>query len=492
MALASPALPSTRPVPQNLEAERALLSGMLFDNRKIDEVITLIPQQAQRSSGGVRTIGGTPIPSTDEPLFSHPANQEIFETILDLYARERAVDLTTLGAELDRLGRFEAVGGAPYLGWLEEEMVTTIYLPEYARIVVEKWRLRSLLRVAESIADEVRRSEDEVDQILDRSEQKIFDLSQQMESRDFVHVEEIAPRVMMNIEARAKQGATEVTGLATGFKDLDNLTTGLHPSNLIILAARPSMGKSALAMNIATNVAVRHGKPVGIFSLEMSREELNQRLLCTLARVSMRRVRENRLSHSEIGLLHDQTIRLGNSPLYLDDSSNLSILELRSRSRRLKKKVPQLSLIIVDYLQLMSGPNSRTENRQQEVSAVSRALKGLARDLEIPVLALSQLSRQIEQRGGRTLKDQKPKLSDLRESGAIEQDADVVMFIQRDFNKTNEKGSGGPAAKPEAELARVYIGKQRNGPTGEFDLLFFGDRTEFVDVVHSGSAGGRG
>ncbi len=485
------ALPSTlpapsRPVPRNLEAERGLLGGILLDNRRIPEVIEIIPTHARDFKRRVVSVQGG-FTSEDEPLFSHPPNQEIFQTILELHNRDHAVDLTTLANELNTRGRYEAVGGAPYLTSLEEEIVSTLHLADYARIVVEKWRLRSLLRVAEAIADDARRSEDEPSEILDRSEKKIFEIAQQSETRDFVHVGDIAADVMSEIEARAKQDSAGVVGLPSGFAELDRMTTGFRPSNLIILAARPAMGKSAFALNIASNVAVRHGRPVGIFSLEMSKEELNQRLLCTLARVNMKKVRSNRLSRQDMDALHEQAMRLGTAPLYIDDSSNLSILEVRSRARRLKAKARDLGLIIVDYLQLMSGGSSRIENRQQEVSQISRSLKSLARDLEVPVIALSQLSRQTEQRGGRTIKDKMPKLSDLRESGAIEQDADMVIFIHREFTTQAEPD----ADKHEPQLATIRVGKQRNGPTGDFNLLFRGEFTEFVNI-HPGAMGGGG
>ena len=482
MAIASEDSSATSPaIPQNLQAERGLLSGMLLDNAKISEIVEQIPIRARRpffyEQGKRIRRSGSPL---EEPLFSSFANQEIFEIIIHLRdEREQGVDLITLGEELDRLGRYEAVGGAPYLASLEEEIVSTLYLAEYVRIVVEKWRLRSLLRAADSIVDEARRAEGDVQEIIDRSEGKIFEIAQQLEIKDFVHIGDIAADAMADMEARAKGDIRDVIGLATGFTELDRMTTGLRPSNLIIIAARPSVGKSAFATNIATEVAVRQKRPVGIFSLEMSAEELNQRLLCSLAGIPLGRVRANRLSRHDIDRLHTETMRLNTAPLYIDDSSTLSILELRSRSRRLKSRCPNLALIIVDYLQLMHNPSSRFENRQQEVSMISRSLKSLARDLRIPVIALSQLSRQSDQRTGRSTRDRMPRLSDLRESGAIEQDSDVVIFVHREFRS---KADRDPLAWAEPDLATIRVAKQRNGPVGDFELLFRGDVTQFVNI----------
>lgn len=478
-----------RKVPQNLEAERALLGGMMLDNRKIAEILELIPSPARKVfhyQEGKR-IPRNRVPD-GEPFFAHLANQEIFEIVVHLYDRDRGVDLTTLGDELERLDRYQAVGGAPYLASLEEDILSTLYLDDYVRIVVEKWRLRSLLRAAEAIVNDIQHSDEEVEQVLDNSERRIFEVSQQVESKDFVHIGEVAAAGMAEIEARVKHADDGLVGLPTGFGELDRMTTGLRPSNLIILAARPSVGKSAFALNIATEVSVRHNRPVGIFSLEMSAEELNQRLICTLAGVPLGKLRANRLSRQDVDQLHAETIKLNTAPLYLDDSSSLSVLELRSRARRLKSRCPNLSLLIVDYIQLMHAGSFRIENRQQEVSLISRSLKALARELEIPIIGLSQLSRQSEQRTGRSAKDRMPKLSDLRESGAIEQDADLVIFIHREFQSRADRD---PSALTEPDLATIRIGKQRNGPVGDFNLLFRGEVTQFVNI-HPDATGAMG
>lgn len=491
MAIASPAGSSFSGGPHNFEAERALLGGMLVDNRKIPEIIELFPIQARvffHTADAKEKRRKRKPADLDLPVFAYPANQEIFETIVTLHDKGRAVDLMTLAHELDAAGRYQAVGGAAYLASLEEELVSTLYLHEYARIVVDKWRLRSLLHAAETIRHEAARGDNAVEEVIERAERRIFEISQQTQARDFVHVADVAADDLAEIEARAKHDSQTATGLMTGFFELDRLTTGLRPANLIILAARPSVGKSAFAMNIAMEAAVRQGKPVGIFSLEMSAQELTQRLLCTMANVQLGKVRSNRLSHQDLDRLHAETMRLNTVPLFIDDSSSLTILEMRSRARRLKSRCPNLALIVVDYLQLMRSTGGRVESRQQEVSEISRAIKGLARELEVPIIALSQLSRQVEQRQGRTKKDKMPKLSDLRESGAIEQDADVVIFIHRDFTPKGDQ----PGPKTDTDLATIRVAKQRNGPVGDFDLLFRGDLTQFVNIHPDAYSTGRG
>lgn len=316
-----------------------------------------------------------------------------------------------------------------------------------------------------------------VDQVVDLAEKRIFDIAQEQVRRDFIHIGEAVADQLQEIEERIKGGG-ELPGLPTGFRKLDEMTSGLRPAQLIIVAARPSMGKTAFAMNIAAHVGQRQGKPVGLFSLEMSAGELTLRLLCTQAHVPMGRVRSGKpLRREEQDLLHEAGARLHQTPIHIDDASSLTALELRARARRLKARCPDLALIVIDYLQLMTGGGSRYDNRQQEVSEISRSLKGLARELEVPVIALSQLSRQSEQRRG--AQDKLPRLSDLRESGAIEQDVDVVIFIHRERNM-NATSSDGPQ---EPDLATIRIGKQRNGPVGDFEMLFRGEFTEFIDLA---------
>ncbi len=470
-------------IPQSLEAERAVLGAMILEGERISEVIELIPKQARvRFHIGVAPRPRRSRPEPTEPLFSSTVNQEVFEVIVSLHEREHKIDLTVLGEELDRLGRYEGVGGGGYLASLVEDLGYELLTPEYVRVVVDKWRLRSLLGAAERIKSEVSQPDCSVSDVIDDSQRWIFEVSQQIRTSDFEHVGEQAAANMNEIEQRIIEGTRGIVGLSTGFTDLDRLTSGFRKENLIILAARPSVGKSALALNMAKHAAVNHNLPVGFFALEMSTSELTQRLLCTLAGVPLNRVRMNTLSAQDIDRLHEQTIRLNNTPLYIDDTPALTILEMRGRAQRLKEKCPSLALIVVDYLQLMRATTQRSENRQQEVSEISRALKAMARELDVPVLALSQLSRQVEQRQGRGSRDKMPKLSDLRESGGIEQDADVVMFIHRDFAPKGDDPGGGPGAG-EADLATLRVAKQRNGPVGDLDLFFKGDVTEFRNVA---------
>lgn len=402
-------------LPHNLEAERTLLGCLILDNRQIDVVLDIFPSaalsQAKPATFGRGRDRQAPPPET---LFFSAAHQVIFEALCALFDAGTGVDLTTLAEELMRRGQLETVGGAPYLAGLEDDIFSLGQVPEYARIILQKWRLRCLIRAANSIATEASSSDGAVESILEGAEKRIFEITMENTQKDFVHVLDAVTEQLHEVERRAKGGG-DLPGLATGFSKLDQMTTGFRPSNLIILAARPSMGKTAFAMNIAAHVAVRLKKPVGIFSLEMSVNELVQRMLCTQAHVPMGRVRGNiHLRRDEIEALHEAADRIASSPLYVDDASSLSILEMRSRARRLKARCPELSMIVVDYLQLMHGGSAKSQdNRQQEVSEISRSLKGLARELEIPIVALSQLSRQSEQRRG--TKDKLPRLSDLRE-----------------------------------------------------------------------------
>lgn len=476
MAMLDTSLDSAGTLPANLEVERALLGCLILDNRLIDVALDQMPAsaiaQVQESKRKRRRDE-----EREEPLFFSQAHQTIFAAIMELYEANTAVDLTTLAEKLLLKGQLEAVGGAPVLAALEEDIFTPGQVPEYARIVVEKWRLRRLIHAANSIAEQAARSETQnVGAVIETAEKKIYDIGQDQRQTDFAHVGEAVADKLMEIEERSKSGGG-LPGIETGFKRLDELTGGLRPSTMIIVAARPSMGKTALAMNMAAHVALRRKKPVGFFSLEMSRGDIITRILCSEARVSMSRVMSGKpLRRGELDLLHEAGERLDAAPLHIDDASTLSAIEMRARARRLKNTVPDLSLIIVDYLQLMHGGGTRYDNRQQEVTDISRSIKALAKELQIPIIALSQLSRQSEQRRG--AKDKLPKLSDLRESGALEQDADVVLFIHREPNQVKAEGAG-----PQPDEAVLRIGKQRNGPREDMDLLFWGDFTQFVEVA---------
>lgn len=446
------------PLPHSLDAERAALGTVLLDPRAM---LTL--QDAVKPDD-----------------FYSPAHRAIFLRMMALAEENQTIDLTVLAEALRRNNELEAVGGPAYLASLEEFVFTTENLPAHAKSIVDMARLRRLIAAADEIRRDAFQSPRPVSEILDQSEKLIFDLTQESESREFVHVAEVAHEMMDEIETRF-HNRQEVTGLRTGYTMLDEMLTGFHPSELIILAARPSVGKTALALNIAQHVILHESVPTGFFSLEMSNVQVVQRILAGMARVPMQRIRRGMFSRADLEKLDQEARRISNAPLYVDDTPGLSILELRAKARRLKQRVRDLGLIVVDYLQLMRG-SGRAESRQQEVSEIARSLKALARELELPVLALSQLSRGIEQRKG---KDKTPKLSDLRESGALEQDADVVLFIHREQMARvleSDEQQGQTSVSNNVEPADIIIGKQRNGPRGTVRLLFFGEYTRFENV----------
>lgn len=380
-----------------------------------------------------------------------------------LFERTQAVDLITVTEELRKRKALETIGGASYLAQLTSLVPTAANLEYHARIVKEKALLRGLIQTATQIIQESFDAAGEGTAVLDRAERMIFDISQQRIEGKFVRVSEI---IKGSIEAIDKlyQRKEHVTGLASGFHDFDTKTAGLQPSDLVVIAGRPSMGKSAFASGIAEHAAVVLKKPVAFFSLEMSKEQLVQRMLCSHARVDAQKVRTGYLSHSDWPKLTSAAGKLSEAPLFIDDTPGMSVLELRAKARRLKSQ-QNIELIVVDYLQLMEARN-RSESRQQEISEISRSLKALAREIGVPLIAISQLSRAVESRTGN-----RPQLSDLRESGAIEQDADLVVFLFREeyYNATEENRN----------KAEAIIAKQRNGPTGSVDLVFLKEWTRF-------------
>ena len=442
---------SARIQPHSPEAEASLLGSMLLDNTTISLVIDKIRKEH----------------------FYNTSNQHIFEVLTTLFDKKSSVDLTTLVSELQSRKLLEKVGGVSYVASLEDRVLSPSNIEHYADIVLDKARLRKLIASAYEILESAYNEEMEASELLDYSEKIIFEISQERISRDFISLSDLTVKSLEEIQRRYHD-KHEVTGIPTDFYKLDELTAGFQRSDLIILAARPSKGKTAFGLNIALNIADRHNLPVGIFSLEMSSSQVNNRLLATMSRVSSLRVRTGYLSAEELKRLSEYGRRLTEAPIYIDDTPGLSVLELRAKARRLKSRVPNLSLIIVDYLQLMHS-GGRVENRQQEVAEISRSLKALGRELDLPVLAISQLSRLIEHRSG---KDKRPMLSDLRESGAIEQDADVVLFIHPEPPVGEEEEEEEPAedetreALP-AQVTEIIIGKQRNGPPGTVKLLFF-------------------
>jgi replicative DNA helicase len=399
----------------------------------------------------------------------------------ELIDNGRSVDIVTLIEELSRRKELEAVGGRAYLFSLTEGLPIRLSIDDYVRIVKGKSMLRQIINVASTAMTEATDQADDALEVLNRAEAALLEVSDRGITGGFEDIHTIVRTSFGTIDAIWSH-KREVTGLATHFKDFDEMTSGLQPSELVIIAARPSMGKTAWAINIAQNAAIKGGKVVGVFSLEMSKESLLKRMLASEAFVNMRKIQTGFVSRDDQDKLLEAAAKLTESKIHIDDTPGISLAEMRAKSRRLKQKMGTLDLIVVDYLQLMSGStpgsNKRQENRTQEVAAVSRGLKALAKEMKVPVIALSQLSRASEQRGG----DKKPMLSDLRESGSIEQDADVVAFIHREsyYNK-DENGDEDPESKGKAE---IIIAKQRNGPTGSVHLVYLSEFTRFENMLH--------
>ena len=435
--------------PQNVEAEASLLSAVLIDNATLNDIVEILsPEDFYRS-----------------------AHQKIFRSYLDLFEKSEPIDLVTVANNLKGKDQLEDIGGATYLASLIDTVPLAVNARYYAEIVYEKSCLRQLIEKANAIARKCFEDRDELDDIVNFAEKSIFELSENKTRKSFFPLNEI---IVKNIETlEEKQGNKSlVTGVPSGYTDLDRMTSGFQNSDLIILAARPSMGKTALALNIARNAAVDNNTPVAIFSLEMSMEQLSLRMLCSDARVDSSRVRSGFFTMEDWTNLTEAAGILSETPIYIDDSSGISVTELRAKARRLKMD-KNIGLIIIDYLQLMRTSKS-LERRDLEISDMSRSLKGLAKELNIPIIALSQLNRMLEQRN-----DKRPKLSDLRESGALEQDADVVAFIYRDevYNKDD--------TNPHKGTAEILLAKQRNGPTGTAVLTFINAFTRFENFMPS-------
>jgi replicative DNA helicase len=430
--------------PHNLETEMAVLGSMLMDEEAVPAALELL-----------------------EPKnFYRESHRKIFQAMTQLFHRQRPVDLVTVTEELKNLDQLESVGGAHYLASLTAVVPTAANIQHYARIVKEKAMLRQLISAATQIVGECYENQDEVESLLDRAEQVLFEIAHKSDSGQAVLLKEMLSQSIETIE-RLYQRKELVTGVATGLHDLDVMTAGLQPSDLVILAGRPSMGKSALACCIAEHVGVVERVPVAIFSLEMSKEQLVHRLLCSHARVDAHKARTGFLAQSDWPKLTNAAGKLAEAPILIDDTPGLSALELRAKARRLRGQY-KLGLIVVDYLQMMRG-SFRSENRQQEISEISKSLKALAKELNVPVIALSQLSRAPEQR-----EDRRPQLSDLRESGAIEQDADLVMMLFREeIYHPSEENRG---------KAELIVAKQRNGPVGTVPLAFLREYTRFESV----------
>jgi replicative DNA helicase len=427
--------------PHSLEAERAVLGSVLLDNGALNVVLEFIGR---------------------DDFFSE-SHRLILEKMLALSEKSRAIDLVTLSEELSKEGLLEKVGGAAYLSALTDGVPigSTAVVTEYARIVKEKSVIRRLINASNNVISRCLEATDDPETLIDLAQSQVFEIAEQKVQSGFIGIKDIVKNSFGTIDVLFDRGQ-RVTGVPTGIEDLDTMTSGLQPGELIIIAARPSLGKTALALNIAAHAATEHQKIVGFFSLEMSKESLLIRLLCSEARIDSHKLRTGFLSREEWKKITPAMGRLAEAPLYIEDTPALSIMQIRAKARRLKAE-KGLDLMIVDYLQLVTG-HTRFENRTQEVSFISRGLKSIAKELHVPLLALSQLSRAPEQRPG-----QKPQLSDLRESGSIEQDADVVIFIFRERPSADE---GEAADTRQGMPARLIIGKQRNGPTGDVPILF--------------------
>jgi len=397
--------------------------------------------------------------------FYRPAHQQIFEAIRGLFDGNEPIDAVTVSEVLRRDGSLERMGGVDFLTRLLDTVPTTSNIEYYADIVEEHALRRRLMQVGGTIGSIATELQEPIADVLDRSEQEVFLVSERRIGGGLVSIDPLLGPAIEKAEELQRDGS-EITGIPTGYRDLDRKLAGLHPTNLIIIAARPSMGKSALALNIAQNVALTD-QPVAIFSLEMSREEVVSRMLCSAGRIDLQKLNTGRLTEADFTKLSNAASQLYKKPIYVDDSPGLTVTEIRAKARRLRRN-PGLSLVVVDYLQLMHGTGG--ENRQQEIAIISRSLKNLARELEVPVIALSQLNRALEQR-----EDKRPRLGDLRESGALEQDSDVVMFIYRDeYYRPDQNETKG--------IAEVVIAKHRQGAVGKVQMTFLPEFTLFADM----------
>jgi len=435
-----------RPFPNAIDAERALLGGLMQQPVHVPKVADIV-----------------------EPAdFYRPEHQALYELLVQMQSRSESIDLITVSDRIVREGQQERYGGVAYVVELPDHVPSTANLPHYAGVIKEKALLRALIGTTQALTDAAYAQPEDVGQLLDRAARDMVTIGVGQDRRSWQQISLIVDEELLRIE-KLSEHAGDTTGFTTGFLDLDAKLAGLHPTDLLILAARPAMGKTALALNIAQNVATIEEVAVGIFSMEMSRGQLITRMLCCHGLVNAGKVRTGTLDTEDWERFLDASEYLRKAKVHIDDSPGLSIGEVRTRARRLKTENPDLGLVVIDYLQLMKGEDSRA-SREQQISSISRGLKGLAKDLECPVIALSQLNRGVESR-----QEKRPLTSDLRESGAIEQDADVILFLYRDevYNKdTLDQG-----------IAEVIVAKQRNGPTGTVKLVFQGEYTRFDNYL---------
>ena len=431
--------------PHDIEAEQAIIGSMLTDKDAVIAAIEILREQD----------------------FYREDNRIIYSAILNLYNRSEPIDIITLKAELKSMGKLEAVGGLEYIVQLPDRVPTTSNVEQYIKIVEEKSMLRALIKTADELITLGYDPTQEVEQVIDTAEKKIFEVMQKKNQKGYSSMKDILIDTFTQLEQLYNQKEM-ITGVPTGFADLDYRTSGLHNSDLILVAARPAMGKSAFALNIATHAAVRGKVPVAIFSLEMSKEQMANRILCSEAMVDSAKVRTGKIDDEEWGKLAAASGELSEAGIYIDDTPGISVMEIRAKCRKMKLE-KNIGLVVIDYLQLVQGSNRKGGSREQEIAEISRSLKILAKEINVPVIALSQLSRAPEQRV-----DHRPMLSDLRESGSIEQDADIVMFLYRDdyYNEDTDKKN----------IAEVIIAKHRSGATGTVELLWLGNYTKFVNI----------
>ena len=431
--------------PNDIEAEQAILGSMLTDRDAVIAAIEVLKEED----------------------FYREDNKLIFSAMLNLYSKSEPIDIITVKSELQAIGKFDAVGGLEYLAELPEKVPTTANVDKYIKIVEQKSMVRNLIKSANEIIALGYDETQEVENVMERAEKNIFEAMQKKNQRGYSAIKDVLIDTFAQIEALYNQKKT-VTGVPTNFIDLDQKTSGLHGSELVIIAARPAMGKSAFALNIATNAATRANVPVVIFSLEMSKEQMVNRILCSEAMVDSEKVKTGKIDEGDWIKLAGALGPLSEAEIFIDDTPGITVTEIRAKCRKLKME-KNIGLIVIDYLQLIQGSGKRNSSREQEISEISRSLKILAKELDVPVIALSQLSRAAEQRA-----DHRPMLSDLRESGAIEQDADIVMFLYRDdyYNPDSEKKN----------IAEVIMAKHRAGSTGTVELLWLGSYTKFVNI----------
>ena len=431
--------------PHDLDAEQAIIGSMLTDKDAVIAAIEVLKEED----------------------FYREDNRAIFSAIFNLYNRAEPIDIITVKAELESMGKFEQVGGLEYLAELPEKVPTTANATKYIKIVEEKSTLRNLIKTANEIIELGYNPTEDVEDIMEGAEKRIFDIMQDKNQKGYAPIKDVLVDSFTQLEELYNR-KQHITGVPTGFTELDYKTAGFHGSDLILIAARPAMGKTAFALNIATNAAVKAHVPVAVFSLEMSKEQLVNRVLCSEAMVDSNKVRTGKIDDEEWSKLAAASGELSEANIYIDDTPGISIMEIRAKCRKMKIE-KNIGLVVIDYLQLVQGSGKRGGSREQEIAEISRSLKILAKEINVPVIALSQLSRAPEQRP-----DHRPMLSDLRESGSIEQDADIVMFLYRDdyYNEDSEKKN----------IAEVILAKHRAGSTGTVELLWLGNYTKFANI----------